>query len=59
MQNFVGITVLIGGIDSAVTSELLPNLQNLAAPSLDGVVVLVQGKVTGDIFFASMSSIHD
>ena len=38
MQNFVRITVLSGSIGSAVASEPLPNLQNLAASSVDWVV---------------------
>ena len=37
MQNFVRITVWIGSIGSAVTSEWLPNLQNHAASSVDWV----------------------
>jgi len=44
MQNFVGLTmriavVLLGReIDSAVTSEPLPNFQKLAASSVDWIV---------------------
>jgi len=44
MRNFVRMTVLIvavllaGGVGSAAASEPLPNLQKLAASSVDGVV---------------------
>ena len=38
MQNFVRITVLIGSSSSVAASQPLPNLQNLAASSVDWVV---------------------
>jgi hypothetical protein len=50
MRNVVRTTVLIvvvlvaGGIGSVAAREPLPNFQKLAASSLDGVVVLGQGK---------------
>ena len=38
MENFVRITVLIGRINSVAANQPLPNLQKLAASSVDWVL---------------------